>query len=133
ALAILTVYDLLYYLMHRYLFHGWSVLKRVHAVHHRARQPTAIDSLFLNPIEGFLGLALLMFCTWLIGPVHIYTFAGCFFVFSWLNIIVHAGVDLPVPYCGMLARKHGIHHSDMRNGNYASLSPLPDKLFGTAE
>jgi sterol desaturase/sphingolipid hydroxylase (fatty acid hydroxylase superfamily) len=133
GVAILAVYDLLYYLTHRFLFHGTSYLTRVHAVHHKAKHPTAIDSLFLHPVENFLGLALLFFVTWLVGPISVYTFGGCFFLYSWFNIIVHAGVDLPVPYAGFMARKHGVHHEAMRNGNFASLSPLPDRIFGTAE
>jgi sterol desaturase/sphingolipid hydroxylase (fatty acid hydroxylase superfamily) len=133
VVAILALYDVLYYLMHRYLFHGWSVLRRIHAVHHRVRYPTTVDSLFLHPFEGFLGLGLLTFCVWVVGPVHVYAFGACFFVYSWVNIIIHAGVALPIPYLGLVARKHAIHHVDMRSGNYASLSPLPDLVFGTAE
>ncbi|MFO0762176.1 MAG: sterol desaturase family protein [Byssovorax sp.] len=133
VLAILVVYDFLYYFLHRYPFHQWGYLKRVHAVHHKARYPIAIDSLYLHPVENFLGLALLLFCTWLIGPVNLYAFGVCFFVYSWLNIIVHAGVDLGVPYLRTLSRKHDIHHQTMRAGNFASLSPLPDMIFGTTE
>jgi sterol desaturase/sphingolipid hydroxylase (fatty acid hydroxylase superfamily) len=133
ALAILALYDVLYYFMHRFLFHGWSVLRPVHAVHHRVRYPTTADSLFLHPLEGFLGLALLMLCTWVVGPVHVYAFGACFFVYSWVNIIIHGGVEIPVPYLRLVARKHAVHHVDMRSGNYASLSPLPDLIFGTAE
>jgi sterol desaturase/sphingolipid hydroxylase (fatty acid hydroxylase superfamily) len=132
GVAILSLYDLLYYFLHRMLFHRWSWLKRVHGVHHRARHPIAVDSLFLHPVENFLGLALLIFCTWIIGPVNIYVFGVCFFIYSWLNIIVHCGVALPGPM-GAMARKHDIHHKDMRGGNYASLTPIPDLLFGTAE
>src|SRR5262245_18123706 len=69
GVEILAVYDLLYYLMHRYSFHRWPFFRRVHAVHHRARHPIAIDSLFLHPIENFLGLSLLFFWTLLGGPV----------------------------------------------------------------
>ena len=133
ALAILAVYDVLYYLMHRFLFHRWPVLRAVHAVHHRVRYPVTIDSLFLHPVEELLGLGLLFFCTWVVGPVHVYTFGACFLVYSWVNIIVHAGVALPIPYLGLVARNHAVHHVDMRAGNYASLTPLPDLLFGTAE
>jgi sterol desaturase/sphingolipid hydroxylase (fatty acid hydroxylase superfamily) len=133
AFGILVLYDFLYYFMHRVPFHQWRWLKRVHAVHHRARHPIATDSLFLHPLENILGLSLLTACTWIVGPVNPYAFGVCFFVYSWLNIIVHCGVVLPVGYFGMLARKHDIHHKDMRGGNYASLSPLPDLIFGTAE
>jgi sterol desaturase/sphingolipid hydroxylase (fatty acid hydroxylase superfamily) len=133
ALLILTVYDVLYYFMHRFLFHEWAVLRPVHAVHHRVRYPVSVESLFLHPLEGFLGLSLLVFCTWAIGPVHPLVFGACFFVFTWLNIIVHAGVALPIPYLSFIARKHARHHVDMRAGNYASITPIPDLLFGTSE
>ena len=33
---MLMVYDLFYYLMHRFLFHGQGYFPRVHAVHHQA-------------------------------------------------------------------------------------------------
>jgi sterol desaturase/sphingolipid hydroxylase (fatty acid hydroxylase superfamily) len=131
--AILALYDILFYFVHPHLFHGWSALRRLHAVHHRVRYPTTIESLFQHPLEIFLSLSLLMLCTWVVGPVHVYAFGACFFFYSWVSIILHAGVELPIPYLGLVARKHAIHHVDMRAGNYASLSPLPDLLFGTAE
>jgi len=133
ALLILGLYDTLYYFLHRYLFHEWTVLRPVHAVHHRVRYPVSVESLFLHPLEGFLGLSLLIFSTWVVGPVNPVTFGACFFVYTWLNIIVHAGVALPVPYLGFIARKHARHHVDMRAGNYSSLTPIPDLLFGTSE
>jgi len=133
VLGILALYNVLYYLMHRFLFHEWAALRPVHAVHHRVRYPTVMDSLFLHPFEGFCGLALLMFCTWVVGPVHAYTFGACFLIYSWLNIVIHGGVKLPIPYLGMLAKNHAAHHVDMKAGNYASISPLPDLIFGTAE
>ncbi|MFW6052110.1 MAG: sterol desaturase family protein [Myxococcota bacterium] len=135
AVAVLVVYDFLYYFLHRYPFHQWKMLKRVHAVHHRAKQPTAVDSLFLHPVENFLGLALLTFCTWLVGPVHLYSFAAAFLVYSQANVIVHGGLDFPRPlrFLGFMAKKHDRHHQSMRAGNYASITPLPDILFGTAE
>ncbi len=136
GVAILIVYDLAYYLVHRYPFHQWKLLRRVHAVHHTVRNPTACDSLYMHPIENAIGLLLLMLCTYAVGPVSIYSFAGVFFVYSLLNIVNHTGLDLPFfPFrtLGALARKHDRHHVSMRSGNYASITPLFDVLFGTAE
>lgn len=130
-LAVLLSYDLLYYLLHRYPFHVWGPLKRVHTVHHMARYPIATDSLYIHPVETILGVLLLMTCTWMVGPVSIYSFAAAFFVYSQLNVIIHGGLD--VPLVGFMARKHDQHHTSMRAGNYASITPLPDLLFGTAE
>jgi sterol desaturase/sphingolipid hydroxylase (fatty acid hydroxylase superfamily) len=135
AVGVLVVYDFAYYFLHRFPFHEWDVLKRVHAVHHVAKFPTAIDSLYLHPVENIAGIALLMACTWLVGPISIYSFAALFFVYSQLNIAVHCGLDLkgPLAYFGLLARKHDHHHHSMRAGNFASITPIPDILFGTAQ
>lgn len=134
--AILGIYDFAYYLMHRFAFHQWAWLKKVHAVHHTVRHPNAVDSLYLHPIETFLGLFLLMVCTALVGPVSPATFGLVFAAYSFLNILVHAGLDVPVlglRSLGYLARKHDIHHTSMRGGNFASITPIWDRVFGTAE
>ncbi len=134
--GILLLYDALYYCMHRFAFHQWGWLKRVHAVHHAVRHPNAIDSLYLHPLETFLGLALLMTCTAIVGPVQPGVFAVVFAVYSFLNILVHCGLDLPfrgLRAISYLARKHDIHHTSMRGGNFASITPICDVLFGTAE
>ncbi len=136
AVLLLLLYDFLYYLMHRFAFHEWKVLRSVHVVHHKVRHPHAVDSLYLHPLETFLGLALLLSCTMVVGPVHPLTFALAFTVYSFLNILVHAGLDIPVfglRALSYLARKHDVHHTSMKGGNYASLTPIFDKLFGTAE
>ena len=131
VVVVLLVYDFAYYFLHRFPFHQWSVLKRVHAVHHKAKYPTVLDSLYLHPVENILGLALLTACTWAVGPVHIYSYAVMFFIYSHLNLSVHCGLDLPL--LGPMSKKHDKHHASMRAGNYASLTPLPDLLFGTTE
>ena len=134
--GILLVYDAAYYCMHRFAFHQWSWLKRVHTVHHLVRHPNAVDSLFLHPVETFMGLALLMTVTAIVGPVQPVVFAIVFAVYSFLNILVHCGLDLPFTGCraiSYLARKHDLHHTSMRGGNFASITPICDLLFGTAE
>ncbi len=136
AIVILLVYDLLYYFLHRNLFHGVSWLKKVHAVHHVIRAPMALESLYLHPLETFLGQALLTVVACVLGPVAPVTYALMLAVHSTLNIIVHAGLDLPFfPFRALsyLSRKHAVHHISMRGGNFASLTPLWDLMFGTAE
>jgi sterol desaturase/sphingolipid hydroxylase (fatty acid hydroxylase superfamily) len=136
GIGILITYDFAYYLVHRYPFHQWRLLRRVHAVHHTVRYPSAYDSLYMHPLENAIGLALLMLCTLLVGPVSIYSFAGVFLVYSLLNILNHAGLDLqffPFRTITHLSRKHDRHHVSMRSGNFASITPLFDLLFGTAE
>jgi sterol desaturase/sphingolipid hydroxylase (fatty acid hydroxylase superfamily) len=136
--AILLLYDFLYYLVHRYPFHEWRMLRRVHAVHHVVRNPSAIDSLYLHPVETFLGLALLWACagglSLVTGPVSVYSFAWAFLVYSTLNVVVHSGLELrvfPLNLITRLATRHDTHHVNMKGKNFASVTPIWDRVFGT--
>lgn len=134
--GILLVYDFFYYLLHRFAFHEWKLLRDVHVIHHKVRHPTALDSLYLHPVETTLGVLFMIASVWILGPVDLPTFGLVFLVYSTFNILVHAGLSLPFfPFRALsyLARKHDVHHTSMKGGNYASLTPLFDILFGTAE
>ncbi|PRQ01118.1 sterol desaturase family protein [Enhygromyxa salina] len=134
VVATLVLYDLIYYCMHRYLFHGR--LQWVHVLHHTVKYPTAIESLYVHPIENAMGVLLFIACIWIVGPISLWGFAVALAIYSWLNIVIHSGLDFrhawlrPVAY---MVRKHARHHSSMRAGNYASITPIPDLVFGTAE
>lgn len=132
----LGLYDLLYYCLHRFLFHEWKLLREVHVRHHTVKFPTAIESLYVHPVENMLGVGLLMLCLAVVGPVSLPAYALILAVYSWLNIVIHSGLDFRSPWLRPIAfmvRKHARHHSSMRAGNYASITPLPDLLFGTHE
>lgn len=140
GIAILLVYDFFYYFMHRYPFHEWKTLRKIHAVHHIVRNPSAVDSLYMHPLENFAGLGLLWLCTALVrvvaGPVSVYTFGAVFLIYSVLNVIVHAGLDLRGPGLGLFthyATRHNKHHVSMNGKNYASVTPIWDLVFGTEE
>ena len=134
AAAILLVYDFAYYFLHRAM-HQWTLLRGVHGVHHRARNPSALESFYQHPVELLAGLALLFGATWVVGPVHVRAFALTFLVYSTLNILVHAGLVSRVPALApldFLVRKHHAHHASDPHKNYSTMTPLPDWLFGTA-
>lgn len=134
--ATLLLYDFLYYFMHRFLFHEWKLLRAVHVVHHTNKYPTSFESLYVHPLENAMGVGLLMICTAIVGPVSLPAFAVIFFTYSFLNLVIHSGLDFARPglrAVGFMARKHARHHGSMRAGNYASITPLPDRLFGTHE
>jgi sterol desaturase/sphingolipid hydroxylase (fatty acid hydroxylase superfamily) len=136
AVTVILIYDFLYYFMHRYLLHEWRTLRGAHAVHHAAQNPRVIDALLLHPLETFLGLASLFVSILMVGGIHLYTFAPIFAAYTTLNVFNHAGVALPwFPFktIGILAIKHDRHHHSMLSGNYASITPLPDYVFGTLE
>jgi sterol desaturase/sphingolipid hydroxylase (fatty acid hydroxylase superfamily) len=136
VVAVTLIYDFLYYAVHRYPFHEWKMLRKVHAVHHKTRHPRGVDSLLLHPAETCIGLGALLVSVAVVGGVHVYSFAVLFISYTVLNVINHAGLNFqrfPLRTLGMLAVKHDKHHHTMRSGNYAFLTTLPDTLFGTAE
>lgn len=136
VVGALLLYDFLYYFMHRFVFHEWKAMRSVHTVHHTNKFPTAFESLYMHPLENFMGLGLLLVCTAIIGPVSVPAFGLIFGVYSLLNLVIHSGLDFNRPglrFFGLMARKHARHHASMRAGNYASITPLPDLLFDTYE
>jgi len=137
AATLIVVYDLLYYWMHRTLHHK-RLMRWVHGVHHRVRHPTAIESLYLSPVELFAGLFLFTgtaVLVDLIWPLYGLSFAVAFVPYSTFNIVNHMGMQLPgkaFAPLNWLARKHHVHHSGDFSKNYATLTPIPDALFGTS-
>lgn len=138
--AVLMVFDLFYYLTHRFLFHG-KVLRKVHALHHQARTPTYIDALYVHPLETFIGLTLFLGSIPLIavlsgGALNAFSMAVATLIFTQLNTINHTYVNLPYfPFktVDSITSLHAAHHVDMNRGNYATLTMLYDWLFGTLE
>ena len=134
--TVIFIYDFGYYFMHRYLFHGWQPLMRVHSVHHAAKHPRMIDSLLLHPTETLMGLSLFFASMAIVGGVHVYVFAVLFSAYSVLNLLNHSGINMPyfpLKTLGKLSIIHDKHHHNMRKGNYASITPFPDMIFGTTE
>ncbi|MCA9555380.1 MAG: sterol desaturase family protein [Myxococcales bacterium] len=137
--GILLFYDFMYYLLHRYPFHEWGVLKKVHAVHHTIKHPNALDSLWLHPVENFLGIALMWFAVFVwsrvFGPLSVYTFGVVFLAYSLINIVVHMGFHFEgtMRVFSYLGERHYKHHASMKAGNFANLFPFYDMVFGSEE
>ena len=135
---ILMVYDFVYYLTHRFVFHGQGFFRKIHAVHHQARDVTFIDAHYVHPLETFVGVFLFVstipMLTLVLGPFHAVTVALAFLVFTQLNIINHCKVELPFfPFktVSWISARHNAHHENMHKGNYATITLLYDKVFGT--
>jgi sterol desaturase/sphingolipid hydroxylase (fatty acid hydroxylase superfamily) len=137
---ILMFYDFFYYLSHRFWFHGQGKMRQVHAVHHQARNPTYLDAHYVHPLETLVGLALYMgsiaVLAPFLGPYHVVSVILSFVIFTQLNIINHCFVDLdyfPFRTLSWITRKHAVHHENMHKGNYATITLLYDKIFGTLD
>lgn len=134
ALAVLVVYDFTYYFLHRTMHHK-KLMLFVHGVHHRAKNPSALESFYQHPVELLSGLSLLFLSTWIVGPVSHAAFSIVFFVYSMLNILIHSGFDTRSRALFMvdsITRRHHVHHNDDPEKNFASITPLPDLIFRTA-
>ena len=140
VVAVLMLFDFLYYLTHRFVFHG-RMLRRVHALHHRALKPTYIDALYVHPLETFIGLVLFLGSIPLValanaGPLNAFAVAIATLVFTQVNTINHTYVNLPqFPFKTLhwVTSIHAAHHVTMNRGNFATLTMFYDWLFGTLE
>jgi sterol desaturase/sphingolipid hydroxylase (fatty acid hydroxylase superfamily) len=136
--VILMVYDFFYYLTHRFLFHGQGVWRKIHAVHHQARDPSFIDAHYVDWRETIMGMALftgtIPLIGFFVGPFNVITLILTYFIFTQLNILNHCKVQIPFsPWktASWITERHGAHHENMHKGNYATITLLYDKLFGT--
>ena len=136
--VILMFYDFIYYLTHRFLFHGQGYFRRIHAVHHQARDVTFIDAHYVHPLQTFVGVFMFVgtipLLSLVLGIFHPVTIALAFLVFTQLNILNHCKVELPYfPFkiVSWISARHNAHHENMHKGNYATITLLYDKMFGT--
>ena len=133
TLAVLLVYDFMYYFLHRGM-HYPKVMKYMHGVHHKVRFPTSIESIYLHPSEGLAGLSLLMIAFFIVGPISMVSFLAVLFFHSTVNILVHSNLQLPHPIFKLFnfwALKHDLHHGKHLDKNYASIFPFWDLMFDT--
>ncbi|MEN8160006.1 MAG: sterol desaturase family protein [Myxococcota bacterium] len=140
AVVVLLVFDFFYYLTHRFLFHG-RLLRKVHSLHHQAHTPTYVDALYVHPLETTIGLVLFLGSIPLVAaatgaPLSAGSMAVATLIFTQLNTINHTFVnlpDFPFRWLSNITWVHAAHHVDMNRGNYATLTMLYDRLFGTYE
>lgn len=138
-LVLFLFYDFLYYLTHRFLFHGNGYFKRVHGLHHQARNPSHIDAQYVHPLETVIGLLLLYVSVigvgLALGGFNTVALGIGLAFYTQINILNHTRVDLPFPFrwATWMSKKHHLHHVNMNSGNYATILLFYDKLFGTFE
>ncbi len=132
--AVLGLYDFSYYWVHRWTHQRRKAMK-VHGVHHQALYPSARESLWIHPIETIVGIGLLLTSAWLVGPINVYAFACTFLVYTTTNLLIHSGINFPsypLKFYNTVAQQHYGHHMLNMKRNYAPLTPIWDRLFGTS-
>jgi sterol desaturase/sphingolipid hydroxylase (fatty acid hydroxylase superfamily) len=144
CVAILMVYDFVYYLTHRFLFHDAGFLGGpliwMHAIHHRQHNPCRGDSSYLHPLEVAIGLGLYMATIFVlsrfVGPFHLATVIVTWLAFTQINLHNHDLWDatrFPGRYLNTMSAMHHNHHAKFTGGNYATITLLYDWMFGTLD
>lgn len=142
--VILMVYDLFYYVTHRFLFHDGGPLGGplmwVHSVHHRQHNPCKWDSSYIHPIEVAIGLGLYVLTIFLLsrvmGSFHVVTVIVTWVAFSEINLHNHnlwESDRFPFRYLNYASKMHHNHHARFTGGNYATITLLYDWMFGTLD
>lgn len=136
--VILMVYDFFYYLVHRFLFHG--ALTWVHSVHHRQHNPCRWDSSYIHPIEVAIGLGLYIATIFVLsrfmGNFHVATIIITWVAFTEINLHNHdlwKADRFPFRHLNYMAQMHHNHHATFSGGNFATISLLYDRMFGTLD
>lgn len=136
-LLFLFLDDLCFYIWHRNLHENTFLLRKIHAVHHRVRNPAPLEFIYVHPIEwmvGSLGVVLAIFAI-----IEFYGQANAFVFWSYIvfrtlhELDIHSSTRSILfkyfPFFGTVEH-HDTHHL-RAIGNYASSLTYLDKLFGT--
>jgi sterol desaturase/sphingolipid hydroxylase (fatty acid hydroxylase superfamily) len=133
--AYVVAFDLYFYVLHRAL-HAPFVFRRVHVVHHRARDVYLWSTIAMHPVEflaivGFVPLALWMAPVHAASVVAVCTFLGASIAFAHSGFEFRRATDRALLRAHYLVpRIHAAHHVH-RRCNYGAITTLFDRAGGT--
>lgn len=133
GIEVMALSDLCIYWGHR-IQHRVDFLWRFHAIHHSAEHLDWLASHREHPVDSIYTITIINLPAIILGfPME--TLVG-FLAFRGLwAIFIHSNVRLPLGPLKVLIGSPDLHHwhhaRDRDSGNYANLSPLMDRLFGT--
>jgi len=138
ALASFMLLDCANWCLH-YLMHRVPILWRLHAVHHSDPDYDFSTGLRFHPLEALTTFGLQSMVIVLLGPsavvVLFYKLVNVFMsAFAHGNLKLGTGLDRRLRKALVTPDLHRIHHSANpveSSSNYAGITPLWDRLFGT--
>lgn len=135
-LVYLLLHDTWFYWTHR-LMHRPKIYKRMHAVHHASRNPTAWTAMSFHPWESVTGAVLVPALVLLI-PIHYGALLTVLMVMTIMGVTNHMGWEMfprwlvrgPLGQWLITASHHQRHH-DKHRCNYGLYFRFWDRLCGT--
>jgi sterol desaturase/sphingolipid hydroxylase (fatty acid hydroxylase superfamily) len=133
AIEVLFFSDFLIYWGHRFQ-HKIDFLWRFHKVHHSSQHLDWLAAHREHPIDSIYTIGLINLPAFIMG-FELEALAGLVAFRGIWAIYIHSNVRLPLGPLRILIGSpelHHWHHDIERDaGNYANISPLMDKIFGT--
>jgi Delta7-sterol 5-desaturase len=135
-LLCLFLHDTWFYWTHRAMHHP-MLFRRIHAVHHASRPPTAWAAMSFHPWEALSGAfvvpALVLFL-----PLHVGVVLALLLTMTVMGVTNHMGWELfPARLVHgragqwLITATHHQHHHDHYRGNYGLYFRFWDRLCGT--
>jgi Delta7-sterol 5-desaturase len=135
-LAYLFLHDTWFYWTHRLMHRPWW-FRRMHAVHHESRPPTAWAAMSFHPWEALTGALVVPLLVFLI-PIHVAVLGLVLAIMTFMGVTNHMGWEVfprwlvhgPLGKWVITASHHERHHAEYRC-NYGLYFRFWDRLCGT--
>lgn len=132
----LVIHDTWFYWTHRLMHHPW-LFRKIHAVHHASRPPTAWAAMSFHPWEALSGAFVIPVLVFIL-PLHIGVIGAVLLVMTVMGTTNHMGWELfprrlvhgPAGNWLITATHHQLHHDSYRC-NYGLYFRFWDRLCGT--
>ncbi|MFC7538072.1 sterol desaturase family protein [Sphingomonas sp. GCM10030256] len=136
VLLVLLAHDTWFYWTHRAM-HWPPLFRRVHAVHHASRPPTAWAAMSFHPWEALTGAVVIPALVFLI-PIHVAALGLVLAIMTVMGVTNHMGWELfprrmvhgSAGRWLITASHHELHHQKYRC-NYGLYFRIWDRLCGT--
>ncbi len=136
VLAYLAAHDTYFYWTHRWMHRPW-LFRRMHAVHHASRPPTAWAAMSFHPLEALSGAVVIPALVFLI-PIHVAMLGLVLTVMTVMGVTNHMGWELfpralvhgPAGRWLITASHHQRHHQHYRC-NYGLYFRFWDRVCAT--
>ena len=136
VLLYLFAHDTWFYWTHRWM-HRPAVFRRVHAVHHASRPPTAWAAMSFHPLEAITGAVVIPLLVFAI-PIHLAALGIVLAIMTFMGVTNHMGWEVfpRVVWGGplgawLITASHHQRHHDAYGCNFGLYFRFWDRLCGT--